>query len=148
MKQTLENLGLCFGREHIAANGNFYRVAKPTEQFWDFYKENKTELKNAGYSVYKHSDYGFCVYDWTNKTPATADEIAQYNQEKQDYEAAQLRDSVNSFAIEVEERSTDEVANCETWEDLRNEVERICENPSVYWHEVILPNKKLDFYWT
>ena len=33
MEKTLKDLGINFSRKHIATNGNFYRVAKPTEEF-------------------------------------------------------------------------------------------------------------------
>lgn len=38
MEKKLEDLGLKFGREFIAKNLNRYRMAEPTEDFWDYYK--------------------------------------------------------------------------------------------------------------
>ena len=86
MENKLKELGIDFSRRHIAANGNFYRVALPTSEFWDWYKDNKAEFKEAGYSVYKHADYGFCVYDWTAKEKATDEEKAEYEAAKVAYE--------------------------------------------------------------
>lgn len=148
MNKTLESLGVTFGRKHIAVNGNFYRVARPTEAFWDWYKQNKTALKDSGYSVYKHTDYGFCVYDWTDKRPATAEEKEQYAAEKSAYEKQQLHDSWCALAVDVEDRSYDELQECSTWEELRAEVDRLFDNPDYVWEEDILRNKTPDFYWS
>lgn len=144
---NIEELGINFGRKHIAKNGSFFRVARPTEAFWEYYRDHKDEVKAQGYSVYKDEKYGFCVYDWTETRKATPEEIEKYNKEKADYEKEQFDRSFNSFSIEVEESSYDEVEPCDTWDELRAEVERVCENPDVYWNECILPNKMPDFFW-
>lgn len=44
---------LQFGKQLIAKNLNNYRVARPTESFWEEWKLNKEELKKEGVSVFK-----------------------------------------------------------------------------------------------
>ena len=150
MIETLENLGIKFGRKHIAANGNFFRVAKPTEEFWAFYKENKEELKKQGYSVYKHPEYGFCVYDWTDKTKATAEQIEQYKKEEAEWEAKRIKRAWEVIVADVEEFGAygETVADCNSWEEIRAEVERLYDNPDYVMKEDIMLNIPCKFYWS
>ena len=139
-----------FGRKHIATNGNFFRVAKPTEEFWAFYKENKEELKKQGYSVYKHNEYGFCVYDWTDKTKATAEQIEQYKKEEAEWEAKRIKRAWEQIVAEVEEHGAygETVKDCTTWEDIWEELERLYENPKYVYEEDILLNIPQPFYFS
>jgi len=139
-----------FGRKHIAVNGNFYRVAKPTEEFWTFYKENKEELKKQGYSVYKHNEYGFCVYDWTDKTKATAEQIEQYKKEESEWEANRINCAWQQIVAEVEERGAygETIKDCTTWEDIWEELERLYDNPKCVYEEDILLNIPQPFYFS
>ena len=61
----MENtMGLKFGKKLIAKNLNTYRMAKPSEEFWVAWKSNKTEMKTAGYSVFKHGkEFFVALYD-------------------------------------------------------------------------------------
>lgn len=150
MIKTLEQLGIKFGRKHIAVNGNFYRVSKPTEDFWSWYKENKEVMKEAGYSVYKHKDYGFCVYDWTEKRKATSAEIEQYKKEEKEWEEKRIRMAWEQIVAEVDERGAfdETVKDCETWGDICSEVERLYENPKYVMEEDILLNIPCPFYFS
>ena len=150
MIKTLENLGIKFGRKHIAVNGNFYRVARPSEEFWEWYKSHKQELKDAGYSVYKHPEYGFCVYDWTEKEKATDEQKTLYKKEEADWEAKRIRYAQETIVAEVEERGAygETVADCNSWEEIRAEVERLYDNPDYVMKEDILLNIPCEFYWS
>jgi hypothetical protein len=150
MNKTLENLGIKFGRQHIASNDNFYRVARPTEEFWDWYKSHKQEMKDAGYSVYKHPEYGFCVYDWTFKDKATEVQKSLYKKEEAEWEAKRIHCAWEQIAAEVEERGAidEAVAECNTWDDIRAEVERLYDNPDYVMKEDIMLNVPREFYWS
>jgi hypothetical protein len=70
----MENLKLNWGKYRIAKNLNYYRIAEPTEAFWEKWKADKEQFKNQGISVYKNDSGEFKVYDWSKKEKATQEE--------------------------------------------------------------------------
>lgn len=58
----MNKLNLKFGRTLIARNGNNYRMACPTEDFWSLWKEHKEEIKKMGYSVFKRGGNFYIAY--------------------------------------------------------------------------------------
>lgn len=145
MNKIFETLNINFGRKHIASNLNYYRVAKPNENFWEWYKENKEQFKQNKYSVYKHNELGFLIYDWTCKEKATEEEKKKYDEEKEDYEKFRILCTLQDLIGYVENKSNMEVAYCETWEQIIDEVNKFFENPNYVWENYLIPNMKPHF---
>lgn len=63
--ETNDNeFALKFGATKIAKNLTVYRMARPTEEFWMAWKADKTDMKNAGYSVFKRGkEFFISVYE-------------------------------------------------------------------------------------
>lgn len=133
--EDLKKFGINFGRYHIATNGNYYRVAKPTAEFWDYYKEHKTELKNSSISIYKHEDYGYLVYDWTRKEKASEEEIKQYKKEQQEYD--RLSRCCSYVQVLMDDRDCDDTfPQCSNWDEFWNELCRVAVNAKYMWEEI------------
>jgi hypothetical protein len=148
MEKKLEDLGLKFGREFIAKNLNRYRMAEPTEDFWDFYKENKAELKAAGFSVYKHADLGFMVYDWRKTEKATQAEFDAQEKEREEYENQRLRFAIELLHHDVEERAAadEAVGEINSWEEFNAELARLYEHPHDVWIEYFTVNLPCNYF--
>ena len=76
MKNILKELGIEFGKKEVSKNLSYFRRSVCTEDFWNYYKLHKQELKDNGYSVYKFNGI-FYLYDWTCKDKATQQEYDQ-----------------------------------------------------------------------
>jgi hypothetical protein len=77
-----------WSEQKIAKNLNYYKMAKPTEEFWTAWKTNKEELKSTGISVFKGEDGQFNVFDWSCKDKATQ---AEYDEQQR---IAELKKSI------------------------------------------------------
>lgn len=144
MEKILNELGVVFSRKHIAKNNHFFRVAKSTKKFWDWYKDHKAELKEAGYSVYKDADYGYCIYDWTDTTIATAEEVTQYHKEEEHWEEYRVSRAYDGIYWRVEDRGTledlelvERYIGCNDWFMFDELLDKIYVNPE-YMREEIL----------
>lgn len=144
MEGKLKELGLTFGREFIAVNLNRYRMAEPTPEFWDFYKEHKEELKAEGFSVFKHPEIGFMVYDWRNKSKATQEELDAQKAEQEAHEKKRLEYAVNSLRLDVEDRGApgEEVGEINNWDEFSAELERLYDDPVTMWNDYRNTNNK------
>lgn len=148
MESKLEAMGLKFGREFIAKNGSRYRMAAPTEDFWDFYKENKAELKAAGFSVYKHADLGFMVYDWRSRDTATHAEYEAQEKEREEFENQRLRFAIELLREDVDQRAAadETVVEINSWEDFHAELYRLYDNPDYMWREYFTVNLPCNYF--
>jgi hypothetical protein len=70
----MKNLDLKWSEPIIAKNLNWFRIAHPTEKFWNAWEKRKDKLKKQGLSVFK-GEYGkFRVFDWSETKKATQKE--------------------------------------------------------------------------
>jgi hypothetical protein len=148
MQKTLEQQGLTFGREFIAKNLNRYRMATPTPEFWDYYKEHKEDLKSAGFSVYKHTELGFMVYDWRSKEKATQADFDAQEKEREEYEKHRLQCAIDLLRADVDERAAKDetVGDITTWNEFHEEMARLYDNPDYTWREYYAVNLPENFY--
>jgi hypothetical protein len=148
MREILEQQGLKFGRAFIAKNMNHYRMAEPNAEFWNYYKEHKVEMNAAGFSVFKHPELGFMVYDWTDKQKATQAEFDAQEKEREEYEQQRLQAAIQLLCADVDERAAkdEKVGAINTWEEFHAEMARLYEKPDYTWREYFLINIPQSFY--
>lgn len=96
--RQIGNASLDFGEVMIARNGNTYRMAEPTEEFWNEWRANKSGLKEQGYGAFK-ADNGKFYVTYYDGGKATEQEIEQ--RQKADFE--KKRNAVLSALEEYED---------------------------------------------
>lgn len=129
-KSAVEKLK--FSEEMIARNGNKYRVAKPTEEFWEEWRNNKDTLKAAGYSVFKNEN-GFLVYDWSNKRKATRSEELLQEQRIKEFNKQRLQDMIEDYLAYAEDQGIKISGTIKTWSDLDASIEKEANNSDGMW---------------
>ena len=97
-KKILEQLS--WSSPAIAKNLNRFRKAEASDDFWGAWKEEKENIKNAGFSVYKEGNI-FYVFDWSNKIKATQEEFDAQEKEREAKEQQKFLRFKDSYINEI-----------------------------------------------
>lgn len=129
---NIEELGLKFGKKEIAKNGNVFKRSLPTESFWNYYKDHKDELKEAGYSVYK-LDEQFYIYDWTSTEKYSYDDYIKFEAEKNQKWSER---AIREYYLYAQDQDADIDVSIKTLDELKNSIEKNAVNPDSMWEYI------------